>query len=254
MERMSGGCCKGSHYHEAVVTRVDRRGDVANLYLDISLETVPGQFVMVWLPGLEEVPMAPSDDDPLRITVKAVGKTTRRLVGMEPGDRLYIRGPYGRGFTRRSGRPLLVGGGVGAAPLILLAKKLAEMGVEGVYVEGQPSGDVELFIREALDLGWEAILYTEDGSRGYKGLPTQYLEENLGGFTSIYACGPEPMNRAVLRLCGDRIPCEVSMERIVKCGVGVCGSCVVEGTGLLVCLDGPVFRADELLGRGYPGG
>ncbi len=254
MERMLGGCCKDSLYQEAVVTRVDRRGDVANLYLDISLETIPGQFVMVWLPGLEEVPMAPSDDDPLRITVKAVGRTTRRLVGMEAGDRLYIRGPYGRGFTLRSGRPLLVGGGVGAAPLILLAKKLAEMGVEGVYVEGQPTGDMELFIGEALELGWEAILYTEDGSMGHKGFPTQYVEENLGGFTGIYACGPEPMNRAVLRLCRDGIPCEVSMERVVKCGVGVCGSCVIEGTGLLVCLDGPVFRADELIRRGYPGG
>jgi len=234
MERMSGGCCKGSPYMEAVVREVDRRGLVANIVLDLSIETVPGQFVMVWLPGLEEVPMAPSDDDPLRITVKAVGPTTRRLVETMPGERLYIRGPYGRGFSLERGRPLLIGGGVGAAPLILLAKKLSIMGVRGVYVEGQPTGDAELFVEEASTLGWEAILYTEDGSRGLRGLPTQYLEEGLHGFTKVYACGPEPMNRAVAQLCRGRVPCEVSMERVVKCGVGVCGSCVVEGTGLLL--------------------
>ncbi len=249
MERMSGGWSKV--YVEAVVTKVVHRPSTCDIYLDIDMDILAGQFIMVWLPTYEEVPMAPSWDKPLRITVKPVGETTHALCRLKPGDKLYLRGPYGKGYSLDGGRYLLIGGGVGAAPLILAAKQISGLGGSGIYVEGVKTKDDAMFIGEASLLGFETRLYTEDGSSGYRGLATDILEEVDPRQYKILACGPEPMHRFLVANYGE-LDIELSMERIVKCGLGVCGSCVIEGTGLLVCLDGPVIHLSNLVSRGYP--
>jgi len=234
-------------YIEATVTRVVDKGGVCDIHLDIDMELVAGQFVMVWLPRYEEVPMAPSWDAPLRITVKPVGETTEALCRLEPGDKVYVRGPLGRGFEIVRGRYLLIGGGVGAAPMILAAKQVVEKGGSGVYVEGVKTRDEKLFIEEALELGLEALLYTEDGSSGRKGLATDVLRDLDPRGYRILACGPEAMMQSIIQGYSG-LDIQLSLERIVKCGVGVCGSCVLEGTGLLICLDGPVIHISRLGG------
>ncbi len=230
--------------------------DLYHLYLEVDMEGVePGHFIMVWIPELEEVPMAPSlySDGVMRITYKVVGETTEYMSRLSGGDEVFVRGPLGKSFDiSMNGRYLLIGGGVGTAPLIYAAHRLAEKNYSYTYVEGVPSKNYKMFIEEAVSLGGEAILYTEDGSEGFPGLPTDYLKEHINDYDVVLACGPEAFNKAVYKLCKDsKVNCQISMERIVKCGVGVCGSCVIEETGLLVCLDGPVFNVSLLREKGY---
>jgi len=228
---------------------------IYNMFLDgPNLNVLPGQFVMVWIPEKEEVPMAPSMfRNLLRITYKVVGETTKYMAEMGPGDLIYLRGPLGKGFELdTNGKYLLLAGGVGAAPIIYAAKILGERKSSFTYVEGEPSYKYKLFVEEARSYGGKAILYTEDGSGGKYGYPTDYLREYGGDYDYILACGPEAMNKTVYNICNELgLNCQISMERIVKCGVGVCGSCVVEPTGLLVCRDGPVFSSSILREYGY---
>ncbi|HIE37092.1 TPA: dihydroorotate dehydrogenase electron transfer subunit [Candidatus Geothermarchaeota archaeon] len=239
-----------------VVDNIHVYRDVYHLILRTEIERLlPGHFIMIWIPEVEEVPMAPSlyRDGIMRITYKVVGETTGYMSRLDRGEKIYIRGPLGKPYKLNGyGRYLLIGGGVGVAPLIYSAHILSERGVEFTYVEGVPNSNYEMFIDEAISLGGEALLYTEDGSKGVKGYPTEYLKTNYRYYDYILACGPDEFNRAVYRLCREYgLNCQISFERIVKCGVGVCGSCVLEGTGLLVCLDGPVFNISTLYEYGY---
>lgn len=215
----------------------------------------PGQFVMVWLPGVEEVPISPSlfRDGVLRLTVKSVGDTTRMINSLGEGGELYIRGPYGSGFDlSMEGSYLLVAGGYGAAPIIFVAHRLLDAGYSVSYVEGVKTASERVFFDEARGLGIDAVLVTEDGSSGVEGLVTMYVEEVVGDYDYVLACGPEDMLREVFRICIDSgADCQLSLERMVKCGVGICGSCVLEGSDRLICLDGPVFRCDELRDIGF---
>jgi len=219
--------------------------------LDEDMDITPGQFLMVWLPGYEEIPLSPSfaEQNIVRLTVKGVGETTKRLISLGTGDRIYIRGPYGKGFNfDKSGKYLLAGGGYGAAPIIYSAYKLTELGRHVVYVEGVKSIKEQLFVEEARDLGLEAMLVTEDGSSGIKGLITDYIKQIIDGFDILLGCGPEPMLIKLLDMCIEAgVDCQLSFERVVKCGIGVCGSCVLGDRGLLVCYDGPVFDKETLV-------
>lgn len=220
-------------------------------------EVYPGQFIMVWVPGFEEIPLSPSNytDGSLRITVRERGETTRRIHGMGVGDILFIRGPYGVGFDlSHNARYLLVGGGYGSAPIIYAGRRLVEKGFRCRYVEGVSSKIYSLFIDEALELGLEPILVTEDGSSGVKGLVTEYVENIISDYDIVLGCGPEPMLIELLRICRRYdVACQLSLERFVKCGIAICGSCVLEGAGLLVCRDGPVFDGDTLYKIGFGG-
>jgi dihydroorotate dehydrogenase electron transfer subunit len=228
------------------------------LYVDDLPDIIPGQFLMVWLPGVEEIPISPSlyDGSHVRLTIKAVGYTTSKMLELDLGDHLYVRGPYGRGFNIDGvGRPLLVGGGYGSAPIIYLGHHLSSGGIEARYIEGVSSIKYSMFLEEAEELGLDPVLVTEDGSSGIKGLVTDYVSEIIGEYDYVFGCGPEPMLRELLRICVDEgIGCQLSLERLVKCGVGICGSCVLDGSGLLVCVDGPVFSGDTLVKSGFLGG
>lgn len=227
---------------------------------------VPGQFVMVWLPGVDEKPYAISylSERQFGITVIKRGRFSSRLHEAEPGTLAGFRGPYGRGFwgwQDHIARPgiALIGGGCGMAVLAILADRL----LLATVVQGAPTAEEVLYA----DRFPQQIICTEDGTRGRKGVPTDWLRQALApgrpqgldgaqsgsGATPriqspplmVYTCGPEAMMAKVVRICREAgVPCQASLERYVKCGCGVCGQC--ECDGQLVCRDGPVFSGEEL--------
>jgi len=241
-------------YPARVERKVRETPTVTSLYLRSPLprEPSPGQFVMVWLPGGEEVPMSVSGwkRGVLRISVAGVGETTRKLQGLEKGDYVGIKGPFGRGFQLGEGPHLLVGGGTGMAPLIFACHRLRGERVK--VLVGAKTGSELLFVREAERAGAEVEVATEDGTEGRRGLVTDLLEEELRERWTVLGCGPEGMLARVVRMAlarGRRV--QVSLERYMKCGFGICGSCVLDPKGLRVCTDGPVFEGRSLLGTDF---
>ncbi|MFA4668011.1 dihydroorotate dehydrogenase electron transfer subunit [Pyrococcus kukulkanii] len=205
---------------------------------DKKLDFTPGQFIMTWLPGKGEKPFSLADKD--LIVVKKVGKFTTELFKLEEGDYIWIRGPYGNGFSPVEGRVALVAGGIGIPPIYALAKhgNLEEK----ILIYGARSKD-ELALLDIENYVNEVIITTDDGSQGIKGFPTDILEKRKEEFTQVYACGPEVMLKKVLEIMNyERV--QISAERYMKCGIGVCGSCALGP--YLVCRDGPVFTGEQL--------
>ena len=192
------------------------------------------------------------------ILYKVVGKGTRMLAALHHGDLLDLLAPLGKGFDL--GAPgeekLLVGGGVGLAPLYYLAKKLVDRGDKVRLFAGGRNRDDILCITEFERLGVETYVSTDDGTLGESGLVTEVLERHLApSGMRIFACGPTPMLRAVALMAqGHGVPCQVSMEAYMACGVGACLGCVMKGANhsdqtpdyRCVCKDGPVFDSFEL--------
>lgn len=212
--------------------------------LDLQLAARAGQFVMVWLPRQDEKPFSLVDDDPVTLTVVPVGPFSERLQQVQPGDELYLRGPLGNGFSLRGERPLLIGGGCGAAPLAFLAQRLRAAGRPATVALGaRTAGDLVLE-RHLETLAARLLISSDDGSAGRQGLVTEVAERLLaeGEHDRVYACGPVSMLERVTELChAFGLPGELSWEAYMRCGIGVCGSCD-RGDGLLVCRDGPVFH------------
>ncbi len=209
-----------------------------------STTATPGQFVMVWVPGSGEIPLAISglDDDCIDLTVKVRGSTTEDLHELGTGDKLGIRGPYGNGFSAPKKSNLLVGGGYGIAPLRYLHQKYSDK-VRVLVVAGASTAEELLFLDE-LD---PVAVSTEDGSRGVSGAVTEALREVLDEENpkKVYTSGPEKMIHCLFEICRDEdIELEASLERIMKCGVGLCGSCLIDG--FRVCQDGPVVDMDRM--------
>jgi len=211
----------------------------------------PGQFLMLWIPGIDEIPLSVlnAGNDEVSVTVKAVGDATRHLHKMETGELVGVRGPFGNSFTENTGSVLMVGGGTGTAPLLFLAKKIAAKAQRLAFVIGAKTKSELLFLTQldALCTEQSSIAATEDGSYGLKCLATEPLPKLLSRekFDMVYACGPEPMIRQVFDLAEKRrIPMEASLERLMRCGIGLCGSCVIGK--YRVCRDGPVFNASRL--------
>lgn len=214
----------------------------------------PGQFLMLWVPGVDEIPLGILDadeDGAVSVVVKNVGEASGALHRKKNGDIIGVRGPFGNGFTERKGKMLMVGGGTGVAPLFFLARRLASDSLKPFFVLGAKTKDELLYLNELKEVvvkaGGELISTTEDGSCGAKGLCTEPVERLLAEeeFDVIYACGPEPMIRKVFDLSRKyRVALEASLERIMRCAVGLCGSCVVGK--YRVCRDGPVFTSRQL--------
>jgi dihydroorotate dehydrogenase electron transfer subunit len=228
-----------------VVETAQQTETVKTLTLDGELPAQPGQFVMVWMPGLDEKPFSLVSDDPVTLAIARVGPFSARLHELTVGDRLWIRGPLGRPFDVQSGRLLLVAGGYGAAPLAFLACRAKQARRKVAVIGAATQGDL-LFQERFADAGCEVVLVTEDCSLGEAGLCTDTAERLLCEeiFDAVYGCGPEGMLNRLEDLCTERgIPGQVSREAYMRCGMGVCGSC--ERNGLLVCRDGPVFPIRE---------
>ncbi len=206
----------------------------------------PGHFFMIWAPGLDEKPYVISYLEPARlgITVQKRGPFSTHLFELKAGDKLGLRGPYGRPFWNLedyadSERVALFGGGCGMATMALLHKCLPKATV----VQGSRTASTVLFP----DRFEKHVLFTDDGSAGRLGYPTLWLEEQVeaGLVEMVYTCGPEQMMFALAGICSRHgVGCQVSMERYMKCGIGVCGQCDCDGR--LVCKDGPTFGLDDL--------
>jgi dihydroorotate dehydrogenase electron transfer subunit len=214
----------------------------------------PGQFVMVWILGADEIPISLSSITPngfTSITVAQVGEATKALHQRRRGDVLGIRGPYGNGFTLTSGNIMIAGGGTGLVPLMPLTEKIVKLSTKLTFLLGAKTKDELLFldrINQTLSkVNAEIVATTEDGSYGLKGIVTDQAEQRLAKekFDIIYACGPEQMMHNMFLLAERyHMPFQASLERIMRCAIGLCGSCVI---GMFrVCKDGPVLTSEQL--------
>lgn len=219
--------------------------------LDMKLDARPGQFIMVWLPGFDEKPFSLVNTDPVRVMITDVGPFTGLVHQKQVGERIWVRGPFGHGFDAESfGRhALLVGGGYGVAPLLWLANSMSgKTECVTVAVGARTKTDL-LYVNRFRALAErdastqiDILVTTDDGSEGARGVVTEAIMPLLatGDVTQIYACGPHPMLAALRQLAlRHRVPCQLSWEEYMRCGMGLCGSCEFEGA--LLCLDGPVI-------------
>jgi dihydroorotate dehydrogenase electron transfer subunit len=235
-------------------TRGETSRTVTLQFRDPNLSSVdPGQFFMVWVPGVDEIPMSLSfwEQPLLGITVQAIGTATTALSRLETGQWVGFRGPFGRPFSLNSEKALIVGGGVGIAPLRPLVDSLLERGTEVMLVvAARTEADLILFNYDKQKLSnFSLEIATDDGTRGLKALAPVVVERLLekNEYDRVYACGPEPMMYKIVRMAQEHgISVEASLERYMKCGCGICGTCAMDSTGHLVCVDGPVFTGTEL--------
>ncbi len=218
---------------------------------EVAKQSEPGQFVMVWDPGIDEIPISIAGASPegeIEVAIADVGDCTHSLHQKHVGDLIGLRGPYGNAFSLHAERICMVAGGYGAAPLRFAAKRAKESDKHVMVLEGARSSAELLYMKDFFDLGCDVRDATEDGSGSYNGLVTGLLEEVLASgekFEQVLTCGPELMMERVCEITRSAgIPTQVSVERIVKCGCGACGSCDLGG--YRVCKDGPVFDAEEL--------
>jgi dihydroorotate dehydrogenase electron transfer subunit len=212
----------------------------------------PGQFLMLWIPGVDEIPLSilnAEKDGTIAVVVKKVGSATKALHKMEAGELIGIRGPFGNWFNVGQGKALMVSGGTGIAPLLFLARRLTVKAAKLVLVLGAKTEEEILFIDELKQIcsSGNLVATTEDGSYGIECLATAPLEAMMTKerFDMIYACGPEQMIRKVFDLAEEHaIRMEASLERLMRCAMGLCGSCVIGK--YRVCKDGPVFTKERL--------
>jgi dihydroorotate dehydrogenase electron transfer subunit len=211
----------------------------------------PGQFLMLWVPRVDEIPLSVLNaaDGKVSVAVKAVGEATQALHRLKSGDTIGVRGPFGNHFTMNQGKLLLAAGGTGTAPLLFLAKRLIPKAERLTFVTGAKTKAELLFLHElnAACTPQSVTAATEDGSHGLKCLATEPVETllNKTKFDMVYTCGPELMIRKVFELSEQHgIPVEASLERLMRCSIGLCGSCVIGK--YRVCRDGPVFNSAQL--------
>lgn len=249
------------------VTIISNRRVEKDIYLleldapEAAEKAQPGQFIMLRVnQGLEPLLARPfcvhnAHAGKLSVLYRVVGKGTNILTRAKAGDELGIWGPLGRGFSFEYKKPILVAGGMGIAPLNFAALKLAAMGVPSPLMCGLPgamgfAGLVGLMTdclgQATCAMDWA----TEDGSLGKPGLVTELMDPALDDCDAVLACGPVPMLAAVARACVQKgIPCQVSLEAKMACGVGACLGCAVPAVGggyVRVCQDGPVFDATRI--------
>jgi dihydroorotate dehydrogenase electron transfer subunit len=225
---------------------------------EIARIALPGQFMMVWIPGVDEIPMSISSTTKpaglVEFAAAKVGAATEALHQMKEGDLLGLRGPLGRGFTfPRSidkGPLLVVAGGCGSPPLAFATQVAVKKGHE-IHVALGATTRTELLFRERFDhLAQKVIVATDDGSDGIQGTSVDaatFLLDVDSRYASCLACGPEGMLSSLTDLLAKYpIPLQLSLERYMKCGVGLCGHCIIDTEGTRVCHEGPVFDAKSL--------
>jgi dihydroorotate dehydrogenase electron transfer subunit len=219
----------------------------------------PGQFLMVWIPRIEELPLSIMISDKKNyaaVTIRKHGHGSTSLFEMKKGDKLGIRGPYGNSFILKDTYKsiLLIGGGTGLVPLVRLLNTIKTKKINIVIIIGSKSKNEVFFIdliNKILDNNklFKILISTEDGSFGKIGFPTDILKEVLSegyyNFDMIYTCGPELMMKEIFDIAIEKkIPIQASLERYMKCGIGICSSCCIND--MLVCYDGTIFNNEQL--------
>ena len=212
----------------------------------------PGEFVMVWN-FKNEKPMSISqiNDDELAITVKNIGKFTSQLHDLKIGDEIGVRGSYGNGFNNSfNGKNIIaIGGGVGMAPINAICSDLIKKDNNVDVIAAAVNKDELLYGDFLQNLGADVHYCTDDGSFGFKRFATDCLSGLLESSTYDYAfvCGPEIMMSGIFNILEDAsIPAQYSLERYMKCAIGVCGQCCVDDEGWRICVEGPVFENDKI--------
>lgn len=225
---------------------------------DVSAAAVPGQFISLYcqdgsrlLPRPISICEIDKEKRSLRIVYRVAGRGTAEFSELAAGDTVAVLGPLGNGFSKKKGKSILIGGGIGIPPMLELAKSLeGEVQVVLGYRDGN------LFLKEAFEPYADVYVSTEDGSAGTKGnVIDAILAADLKADV-IYACGPVPMLRGVKAFAAQRgIPAQISMEERMACGIGACLACVCQSkekdahsnvNNKRVCKDGPVFDAQEI--------
>ncbi|MBU0668037.1 dihydroorotate dehydrogenase electron transfer subunit [Patescibacteria group bacterium] len=226
---------------------------VKTFIFEYELGARPGQFVNLWLPGVDEKPMSVAycDEKEFWVTMFAVGPFSKAMHELKEGDLVGVRGPYGKGFSfEKDWRLVGMGGGYGAAPLYFLTVEAVKLGCHVDFVVGARGKEHLLYIDRVKKLkNVDIHIATDDGSVGIKGYNTvilqQLIEEAKSGSSKkidmVYACGPEMMMKTISNICFEHgINAELSVERYMKCGFGVCGQCSVDDSGIRMCKEGPV--------------
>ena len=217
--------------------------NIKSIFFKGKLSCKPGQFVMVWLPGVEEKPMAISEanKNEFGFAYHTVGKFTKALDGVKKGQKIGIRGPYGNSFSLVE-PAIVIGGGVGMSSVSTLIDALKKPLIINGARDGEHIMYQKRFKRKRM------IVTTDDGSLGRKGFTTDALRDILKEnkkIKKVYTCGPENMMKKILEICNAyHIDCEASLERYMKCGYGICGNCMVDDR--ILCMDGPIFNAKTL--------
>lgn len=233
--------------HSLKITKIiTENPQVKTFYFSHKLESRPGQFVMLWLPGIDQKPFSISSDDgqTFGLTIFKRGALTDKLFEMKIGDRVGITGPYGTSFSIKSDiHYIMVAGGYGAAPLAFLAEELIKKGNNNInFCIGAKNKDCLLFAQRLS--GVRLHIATDDGSAGKKGVATDFLPDIINTDQQpklVVTCGPELMEKKVLDFCNQHnVDAEISIERYMKCGVGICGQCAVDDLGICLCVHGPV--------------
>ena len=245
-----------NHPHICIIEKVvDETPTVRTIYFHdpVLANVLPGQFAMVWIPGVNELPMSvmiSENDEKSGFTVRKRGESSTALYNLQVGQQIGVRGPYGNSFDIKDGEILLIGGGTGLVPLMRLIKFSKDTNKITLLMGSQTKEEV--FFEDMAKNSWlyndlNCISVTEDGSYGEKGYVTDVLEKLLeeNTYDAIYTCGPELMMYKVVKLANEKgIFVQASLERMMKCGVGICGSCCVNED--LVCRDGTVFDGQHL--------
>lgn len=211
-------------------------------------EINPGQFYMIWIPDVDEIPMSVSyiENDVKGITFRKVGEATKALYNFKKGDKIGIRGPFGNGFKIKKGKSLFVGGGTGIAMIAPTVEKAVAKNIDATVILGAKNKEEMFFEDRVKKSEAELHICTDDGSLGEKSLATERTNEIIKEkeFSTVYTCGPEVMMKKLFDMCKN-VAFQASLERYMKCGVGLCGQCCI-GEGLRVCKEGPVFEGETL--------
>lgn len=218
-------------------------------------EMLPGQFVQIKVDtlllrrpiSLHDVDYA---DHSISMIIQIVGRGTQLLSQMKKGEQVDVIFPLGNSFTIPSAdeKVLLIGGGVGIAPLLFLGKYLLERRIKPQFLFGYRTLNAIFEHDKYMDIG-KVYTTTEDGSFGVKGFVTEHPIFLSGDFDRVYCCGPDPMMRAVAAFCRSKnITCEVSLENKMACGIGACLCCVTDtiNGNVCTCTEGPIFNIDVL--------
>ena len=231
-----------------ILTTTTETTDIKTITFTYPKIVTPGQFFMIWIPGVDEIPMSVSKitKNVKSITFRKIGEATHALYNLTPGDKIGIRGPYGNGFTLTGKHLLFVGGGTGIAMLAPTIEQARNRKLKTTAIIGVKTKK-ELFFEDRLRrCGATVLITTNDGSKGYKGFASNLAKDILKKekIDAVFTCGPEPMMKTLHSLC-KTIPFQASLERYMKCSIGICGQCCI-GKGLRVCLDGPIFDGKTL--------
>lgn len=223
---------------------------------DLSYSAHPGQFLMIWIPRIEEIPMSVminSKEGYAAVTIRKSGIGSTALFERKKDDLLGLRGPYGNEFVLKKNykKILIIGGGTGLVPLLRLASFASKKKIIITCVFGARTKKEVFFekiARKLMEHGKSSVkICTDDGSYGLKGTTVSVMNNMMrdNTFDCVYTCGPELMMKGVVDLANkNSIPVQASLERYMKCGIGICGSCCLDSS--LVCQDGTVFNGKQL--------